>query len=320
MWFFEALLLAVGDGGFAPRPMRVPAEIFQVSVNPEPSGLAWAAPLARYLVVSDDTGLREAGTNHAPFVFAMSADGALDAEPVPIRGLDKLNDAESITPGPPGTFFLATSHSADKRGRVKPERCMLLQLALEGRALKVLGRVDLRTARTGEKSLLALADLDPAGLLDIEAIAFRDGALYIGLKSPLARSGSAVILKLADAARVVQAGRLPEGGVAPFLEVPLKVRGPDGSEVSQGIADLAFLADGSLVLAANSPKHAPADGGGALWLLRHPGAGPAHPAILRRFPGKKPEGVAPTPDGASLLVVFDENQNPPLWTELPAPR
>src|SRR5579859_5915668 len=125
--FFDAFLggIALLLGGDA-RPIRVPEALRARTCNPEPSAIVWCAPLDRYLVVSDDTGRRELGTYHAPFVLAMSEAGVLDDEPVPIVGIDRLNDPEAASPGPDGTLFLATSHSRNRRGKTKRERRQLL--------------------------------------------------------------------------------------------------------------------------------------------------------------------------------------------------
>jgi hypothetical protein len=83
--------------------------------------------------------------------------------------------------------------------------------------------------------------------------------------------------------------------------------------VCEGVADLAALPDGTLLIAANSPKNMPADGGGALWKLKEPHA-PAE--LLKRFDGLKPEGVALTPTGKDVVVVFDTDGKKPLWIRL----
>ena len=88
----------------------------------------------------------------------------------------------------------------------------------------------------------------------------------------------------------------------------------DGATVCEGVADLAFLGDGSLLVAGNSPKGMPSDGGGSLWKL----AGPASsPVLLKRFDGLKPEGIALAPDHSSAIVVFDTDGRQPLWTRWP---
>lgn len=297
------------------REVRVPPALAAVTSAPELSGLTWSAALDRFLVVSDDTGVRARGTSHGPILLALDAAGTLDEVPVPIAGLEKLNDPEAICAGPDGRFYLVTSHSPNREGRTPRARRQLLALELRGRSLVVRGRLDL-TEVEGGRPLLALAGLDPAGRLDIEGLAWRDGALFVGLKSPLTAGGGALILRLDRAEATLRAGRIPEGALSRWEEVPLCLEAGAG-RVCQGIADMLFLDDGALLLAANAPKGGPDDGGGALWTVR-PGAGA--PRLLRRFPGLKPEGLAFTRSRKAVAVVFDRGGGQPAqWTEIPVP-
>jgi hypothetical protein len=91
-----------------------------------------------------------------------------------------------------------------------------------------------------------------------------------------------------------------------------------GSRICQGISDLTFLADGSLVMTANAPKGGPKDHGGAVWLARAP-VGKVAPVLLHRFPDLKPEGITLSARGHSLVVVFDRDREPPKWTEIALP-
>lgn len=308
---------AVDLAGPEPGPVEVPAELLARTSMPELSGVAWSERLARYLVISDDTGDRAQGTSHAPWLFTMSRAGALDRAPLVIAGLERLNDAEAICAGPDGTFFLATSHSLDKKGRAKGERRRLLQLRLlpePERALHVTGALDL-------SALMEDPQVAPAGRVDIEAMAFRDGALYLGLKAPLTAAGAAQIVRVRGVAAALRQGAVAPDAIERFAEVPLQVPalpgGPGAPMVAQGISDMGFLPDGSLVLLANSPKHLPPDGGGALWWLR---TATGAPRLLRRFPGLKPEGVTLSPDGKALVIVFDRDRQPPQWLLQPLPR
>jgi len=300
--------------GAAPAAIVVPPSLAAGVATLEPSGIAWSARLDRYLIVSDDTG--PADDHHRPWLLAMSRDGAFDEAPVPLTGLDALNDAEAIAAGPDDTFFIATSHSPNKRGHTGGARRMLLSARLDGRALRVTGRVDLTTARDeAGRGLLEIAGLPPAGRLDIEGIAsVKGGALLIGLKSPLTAAGSAVILRLASAAETLQRGAIPAGAVTKVAEVPLD-GGAGGAR--RGISDLMALPDGSLIVLANAPKQLPSDGGGAAFWIAPGDPGP--PRQLRRFEGLRPEGVTLSPDGGSLVVVFDTHDKSPLWARLPLP-
>ena len=309
------LLCAAPDAASSAAPplIMVPGPLARRTATLEPSGIVWADKLDRYLVVSDDTG--DAEDHHQPWVLAMTRDGAFDEAPVPLLGVDELNDAESICAGPDGLFFLATSHSPNKRGRDKPARDMLLLLELEGRALRVRGRVNLKEARAadGSGSLLTLAGLPDDGRLDIEAISYRNDVLLIGLKSPLTAKDDAVVLGLAAPVEALSAGRVPPGGVTRTWELALHgaARG-----VPEGIADLTRLPDGRMAVLANSPKGREKDDGGSLYWFD-----PATRAVtfVHQWMGFHPEGVTLAADRKDLVIVFDANTAPPRWTHWPLP-
>ncbi|MES1175147.1 MAG: hypothetical protein ABUL62_12555 [Myxococcales bacterium] len=312
-WFSsrrKSVLLPAGVGMVACAalivPITVPRELSQ-RTGIELSGAVWSPVLSRYVLVSDDVNEEEA--KHEPLLFTLSESGQLDAAPIRIEGIAELNDPESITAGPDGTLFVCTSHSVNKKGHLPESRRRLLQLAVGAdRQVKVLGQLDLSVARG--------TDGKPpwgAGSLDIEGIAFRDGALYIGLKSPLAGDGSAVILRLPNVVVSIQSGVVQDGALAPWSRSRFCVP-HDGKSVCEGIADLAFLPDGSLLITANAPKGMPSDGGGSLWKLAAPNSAPT---LLKRFEGLKPEGVALAPDHTTAIVVFDTDGRQPLWIRWP---
>jgi hypothetical protein len=297
------------------RPLKIPPGLTAVTSMPEPSGLAYSAALNRYLVVSDDTGLVEERTQHAPFVLGLDRHGQLDERPIPIKGIESLNDPEAICAGPDGTFFLATSHSPNRKGKTPANRRQLLHLKLEGRALSVIGRADLLAL--GGDSVLKIAGLPPDGRLDIEALAYHAGALFLGLKSPLTDGGAAILLRLADPVGALRSGNIRATALSLRAELPL-CRSMSGERICQGVSDMLFLADGSLVLTANAPKGGREDGGGALWIVPAP-VGTTAPVLLERFEGLRPEGIALAPGGSSVMMVFDRHLEAPLWTERPLP-
>jgi hypothetical protein len=298
------------------RALTVPPELAAVTSNPEPSGIVWSRSRGRYLVVTDDSGLRGNGSYHLPMVLGLAEDGTLDGKPIRIRGVKRINDPESICPGPDGSYFLVTSHSPNRENKTTAERRQLLQLKESPAGLQVLARADL-TKIKGGKSLLELAGLPAGGRLDIEAVTYHGGALFIGLKSPLTERGEAVIVRLSNPAEALRGGKLRPASVERFTAVRLCVAAKDG-EVCQGISDMTFLPDGSLVLSANAPKGGPKDHGGAIWRLPAP-VGKSAPTLLHRFFKLKPEGVTLTPNGRALKIVFDCDQKTPKWTEVPLP-
>lgn len=284
-------------------PISVPHELSD-HVALELSGATWSTSLSRYILVSDD--VNEEGKKHVPQLFALTESGQLEAAPINIEGIAELNDPEAITAAPDGTLFVCTSHSLNKHGHLPQSRRRLLHLSLStDRKAKILGQLDLTTARSADGT----PPWGEAGALDIEGLAFHDGALYVGLKSPLGSDGSATILRLPDALSVLNAGVIPTGALSVWARARFCVAKGD-TTVCEGIADLAFLGDGSLLVAANSPKGMPSDGGGALWKLAGPGQSPT---LLKRFEGLKPEGVALAPDRHSAIVVFDTDGKQPVW-------
>lgn len=314
------MTLVFGPAGVVapvPQPLSVPPELAAVTVNPELSGLVWSSQRQRYLVVTDDAGRSEEDTKHRPLVLGLGENGAFDRAPIPIRGIKRLNDPESICAGPDGSYFLATSHSPNREGKTGGPRRQLLHLKEGKDALDVVARVDL-TKIKGGGSLLELLGLPAEGRLDIEAIAYRDEAIYLGLKSPLTEKGEAVIARMPNAVLAMQAGKLRPGALERFTAVPLCVPDTKGNKVCQGLSDMTFLSDGSLVVAANAPKGGPSDEGGALWHLPAP-VGKAAPRLLHRFSGLKPEGVTLAPNGRLLKAVFDTGAGTPKWVEVPLP-
>jgi hypothetical protein len=297
------------------RSIVVPPELAAVTSNPELSGIVWSPSLGRYLVVTDDSGLRSEGTNHEPILLGLDEDGTLDKTPILIRGVKRINDPESICAGPDGTYFLVTSHSPNREHKTRAERRQLLLLEQRKGALHATARIDLTKIKGG--SLLKLVGLPPDGRLDIEAVTYHAGALFIGLKSPLSDRDEAVIVRLANPVAALRAGKLRATAIERFAAVSLCVSAK-GARVCQGISDMTFLDDGSLVLSANAPKGGPKDHGGALWHLPAP-VGKTPPVLLHRFHKLKPEGVALSATGRALKVVFDCDERIPKWTEVPLP-
>jgi multidrug resistance efflux pump len=310
-----ASVAAATDASTPLTPLTVPPAITSRS-RFEPSGIVWADSLERYIVVSDDTGLESAGDN-APWVFTLDPGGAVDPDPVVIQGSDGVSDLEAIAMSPNGDVYLLASQSVNRRGRRPPVRTGFLHTRLRGRNLVVEGQVRLHdllkeAART-DPAFLASLGLPPAvgesgPALEIEGLAFHNGALYLGLKAPLDAGRRALIWKLARPDILFRGGSLARAGLALWGKVPLEVEGEPA-----GISELLFTDAGLLLLAATNDK------GGALFSATH-GAGELRGDVLRTFPGLKPEGLCLAADGRRLVVVFDRQQETPLWTHLEMPQ
>ncbi|WP_437952095.1 HlyD family efflux transporter periplasmic adaptor subunit [Sorangium sp. So ce296] len=313
-------------------PMKVPPTLAGRS-RLEPSGVLARPGESRYLIASDDTGHeRDEG---APWLFAMSAGGAVAPDPVPVSGVDELSDVEGIAAGDAGEVYLLSSQSYSKKGKRKPARTALLRLRPEGGGFRVDGEIhlaELLDAAPARAAALGLPDGTRA--LDIEGLAFWQGSLYLGLKAPLDPQGNAMIWRVAaplalfggEGASPVQAARAKGGRaadearrfeaarVSPWARARVDVE-VDGRPTPGGISELTFMPDGSLAI-ASTPSTADGDAG-ALWRVDRPEAGVLSPRLVQRFPGLKPEGLTPSLAPGALMIVFDAGSAAPSFQELP---
>ncbi|WP_437330367.1 HlyD family efflux transporter periplasmic adaptor subunit [Sorangium sp. So ce381] len=313
--------------------MRVPPALSQRS-RFEPSGLLVRPAEGRYLIISDDTGHDGKDDEGAPWLFAMSATGTVDPEPVVVQGVDELVDVEGIAAGDAGEIYLLSSQSYNKKGRRKPGRTALLRLRSDGQGFRVDGEVHLAEMLDASAERAAALGL-PRGTreLDIEGIAFHQGSLYLGLKAPLDAQGNAMIWRIASPGALFPERRPATGnaGKGKGSEPPVDPKLLEDSGLSLwararvdvdlagrptpgGISDLLFLPDGSLAL-TSTPSTADGDAG-ALFRVDGPQPGTLAPRLVQRFPGLKPEGIAPSLSAGKLMVVFDAGSGVPSFQEI----
>ncbi|AKT41124.1 HlyD family secretion protein [Chondromyces crocatus] len=312
----------------------------------EPSGVLARPGEGRYLVISDDTGFDDGENDSAPWLFAMSAAGVVDPTPLVVEGVDQLVDVEAITAGDDGAIYLLSSQSYSRKGKRKRARTALLRLRAEGQGFRVDGEVHLAEMLDASPDRASQLGL-PAGTreLDLEGLGFHKGALYVGLKAPLDARGNAMIWKIGDpkalfegATKLASTAPAPEkgkgkgNGKGKDSKAPVDPRLLDAGAVSLwanarvdvdlagkptpgGISDLQFMPDGSLAI-TSTPSTADGDAG-ALWRVDSPQAGALTPRLVQRFPGLKPEGVAPSLSPGKVMIVFDTGARPPSYQELP---
>jgi multidrug efflux pump subunit AcrA (membrane-fusion protein) len=320
-----------GSAGIAmePRLISVPDGLARVT-RFEPSGLTWVEELDRFIVVSDDTGLADRN-EHAPWLFLMDRNGRLDERVVSIGRETELNDLESISRAPDGTFWLLASQNASKRGRRPASRTRLTRVVLADGAFVAEGRASLMDA---------IAALDPQAwndlgltardervrkkgfdrLLNIEGMAATSDGLLLGVKQPLDPQGRAMIWRLANPDKVIATGRVEPADLEVWIRVSLTVGEGAGAEPA-GISDLAILPDGGLAILAVALPGSHGGDRGALWTIQAPlVAGEAKAMKIREFPGLKPEGIAVGPDSNELVIVFDADHGASRWIRIPVPK
>ena len=274
----------------------------------------WVPALDRYVIVSDDTGFKDRD-DRAPWLFTMTADGAVDPEPLVVSGIDELDDIEAIALDADQRLWLLSSHSVSHKGHRREARRRLVRVELGKGGARATGSADLvellERASAEERRALGIAGTRD---LDLEGLAASGGALYVGLKAPLDGEGRAQIWKIARPERLL-AGDLGGAQVAVWSKLALRVEA-DGRTVPGGIAELTFLDADTLLVAATASGIDPGTQRGALYAARVR-ADAAHPVQLRAFADLKPEGLALAPGGAKLAIVFDRGGEPAMWLELP---
>lgn len=298
-----------------PLPLDVPAAL-AARTRFEPSGAIWLADLGRFLVVSDDTGTKSRN-DHAPWVFLVDDAGRVEPEPLVLEGIDTVNDLEAVTGLGDGRLLLVSSNAASRKGRRPASRQWLLEVRREGRRLVAGRRARLLPALLASYDPAQLAALglseradDGLPLLNVEGAAWRDGALYLGLKQPVGPEG-AIIWRVDALERLLGTGRLEPGQVTLYGRADLRT--PDGRP--RGVSELAFDAAGGMLALSTLPG-VPDDAQlGGLHRLVRADDGRIAVETLASFPGRKPEALA-TSGAKHLTVLFDADAATPAWVEL----
>ncbi|MEO7095828.1 MAG: hypothetical protein ABI175_21390, partial [Polyangiales bacterium] len=152
--------------------------------------------------------------------------------------------------------------------------------------------------------------------LDIEGMAWRGGALYLGLKAPLDEQGRALIWRIGAPDKLF-AGDLAGAAVVRWGSVSLPIE-VDGRPAPGGIADMMFTSDTTLVVGATASGISSKHQTGSVYAVSRSGDALSATRI-RSFADLRPEGVAQIPDSARIAVVFDRGRDAPMWLQLDAP-
>ena len=299
------------------QPMKVPGSL-SARTRIEPSGLVWVPRLARYVMVSDDTG-HEGNSEDASWLMTMDTKGRLDRVPMALVGLDSVKDLEGIASGPGQALYIISSQSHSKKGKRPKVREHFIRLSPEGTGFRANGVVPFAELIDGlpEASRQALG-INDTSELDIEGLCAHEGGLLIGLKHPLSEEGHAMIWRLDRPDRLFDSGRLDDAGLEPWAKVALSVQ-VEGGPVPGGVSELLALPDGALLIATTAATGSPKTQDGGLWWAGGAREGGLNAVEIRTFEGLKPEGLALSPTPGRLVVTFDRGAEPPLWTELPWP-
>lgn len=133
-------------------------------------------------------------------------DGA-ETKEVKVKGT-KWDDMESLATVSEKSFFAMTSQSLTKKGKRRPEREQLFLLEKSDQKISVkkswqmrdeiLAFLKVNLAGSLDMKIVESASPDEGGL-NIEGLTYISGKLYAGLRSPVTKSGEAIILEISDA-------------------------------------------------------------------------------------------------------------------------
>ena len=291
--------------------MEVPEALWK-KTRFEPSGAAWLPDIGKYLIVSDDTGIRDAANDHAAYLFLMDENGKVDSTFAPLIGIGAVNDLEAIAPVGDETFYLVSSQNISKKDKRPGSRELILKIKRDGEKLVVQGQVEFLSLLLNSYTWLELKALglekfekDGQPVLNIEGVTFYDNALYLGLKEPVSNKG-AIIWKLEDVDNIFEAPKLASNQLSVYGFVQLE----QDKNKTTGISDLIFDQNGILWALSTIVDAVKDDQSGGFHRINRFTDGRLEATRIFSFPGLKPEGIC-LQGTERFLIVFDkDNENP----------
>ena len=295
------------------KSMIVPEELNKQS-RFEPSGIVWQKDIGKYLIVSDDTGIKNTSNDHTAIAFLMDENGNVDKNPVKIGDLKEVNDLEAIASSGDNILYFISSQNISKKNKRPHSRELFIKIKREGEKYTVLSEVNfltvlLKSYSRSELINLGLKKYDKDGkpLINIEGAAFQDGALYLGLKEPSSKKG-AIIWKLDDIDDLFQTHQLKSRQLSMCGIVQLN----DDNTLSSGISDLTFDKNGVLWALSTIPHADEAEQIGGLHQINFLANGQIKATQKLTFPELKPEGISSDKKGRLIIVFDNDNKTPAL--------
>ncbi len=137
-----------------------------------------------FWIISDDT------KDKIPEIFIADSLGKISSKKI-IKSLQKINDMEGITKDENENIYISTSLSVNKSGEIKEERKILIKVSKNFELKNKINLFD--KLKTSNIDFLKTAIKEKT--LDIEGLAYKNNAIYLGLKAPL-KNNDAVIVKI----------------------------------------------------------------------------------------------------------------------------
>lgn len=267
------------------------SQTFKLPEGIEASEIIFLSDIDRYLILSDDTD------NKSPILFLTDSKGTV--ETAMISGLDKINDMESAALSDEGSIFIASSLSHSKKGKLKNDRKLLVKVKRSGKSFKLEKKVILYnifadySGKNKSDSATFLKTAITEKTLDIEGMFFKDGNLYLGVKTPLLK-GSSIILEIKNIDSVIQKETAAKESINIWKTFKL--------EDSFGTKKLSGLSlSGNTIYATGTTSE-----NGGIWSLD---INSQTPELIKSFTSLRPEGVSVTSEKNKLILAFDQGSD-----------
>ncbi|MEK2646688.1 HlyD family secretion protein [Bdellovibrio sp. BCCA] len=275
--------------------IHFPAQITD-QFRPEVSGLVYLPEVRQFAVISDDY------PNSRPLILLMNQHGEVAEQMLPIEGLDKMEDIESISVQD-SYLYLLSSLSATKKSHLKKERQLFVKIKRDGLKFQLEKEMDLRTAlldaikNSSDRVLRDIYSHAQGGReddLEVEGHFVKGDDLYLALKRPILFKNQGIILRIKALERALTKGRISPDDVTVAFQFQYQLPNVD-SEIY--LTDI--ISEGDLVYVASSCRDEQCS---ALWKLS-PGAKTAE--LVQEFNVRKLEGIAVSPNPRQIYGVFD---------------
>lgn len=291
--------------------LLAPAACSPGAAPAEPAAPAIALEEASGIVVRGDGKVAVIGGDETPDrLWGVSLDDFTKRWNLPFPpGSPQLHDIEALAPwGKDGVLVVCSQSRTKPKEKIKIGRHRLALVTLSPDARKIIdmrvydGLRDYLLTHLRQTAAAEIENLDALSLesplnagLNVEGLAVWKGELLVGLRSPGAKGGRAIVIPIRGPEKLFDpgaAGKAPDFGKPLFLP----------TVAGEGVRDMAATDDGVLVLlgAQTDAKDPPYRV--VRWNPETGRIAPVHVKGLRDV--GKPEGIAPDPQGW-LLVVQD---------------
>ncbi|HEX3019772.1 MAG TPA: hypothetical protein VHP36_05705 [Chitinispirillaceae bacterium] len=288
------------------------SQITSITIDPtlsatplEASGVTYFDDLKSFLIISDDTERKR------PDLFLMDTTGRITLR-TSIKGLDKINDMESVFYYKPNHLYILCSQSYNKNDKQPESRMLFVRSRRNGSSFEFEAGVnlfDLLLTAASETPSEKWADFiiksDRDKTVDIEGMLVFKDTLLLGFKNPKLEN-RAVILSVTNFNSVLNTGKLSSHHVSIWRILPLY---DTATGTFCGISDLTTHGDYLYGVSTGvSLKNGINEDVGLLWKYS-----PLSDSItiIRNFTGIKPEGITVFDNPPRFCIVFDNGTKNP---------